>query len=85
MDWGKFIIHYPLELESKDHKYPVVVFVNGTGVYASKYPALFEHLASWGFIVIGNEDPSTCTGDSADGTLAYLLKDTILNLLLSES
>ena len=48
--------------------------VNGTGVYASKYPALFKHLASWGFIVIGNEDPSTCSGDSADATLAYLLE-----------
>jgi hypothetical protein len=25
------------------------------------YPAMFEHLASWGFIVIGNEDPGTGT------------------------
>lgn len=73
-DWGKFIVHYPAELESNNNTYPVVVFVNGTGVYASKYPALFEHLASWGFIVIGNEDPSTCTGDSADATLTYLLE-----------
>lgn len=73
-DWGKFIIHYPAEMKNGGHTYPVVVFVNGTGVCASKYPALFEHLASWGFIVIGNEDPSTCTGDSADATLAYLIQ-----------
>ena len=32
----------------------------------SKYRALFRHLASWGFIVVGNEDPSTCAGTSAD-------------------
>ena len=72
-DWGKFITYYPAELEIENKTYPVVVMVNGTGVYASKYPALFKHLASWGFIVIGNEDPSTCSGDSADATLAYLL------------
>ena len=72
-DWEKFITYYPAEMETADKTYPVVVMVNGTGVYASKYPALFKHLASWGFIVIGNEDPSTCSGDSADATLAYLL------------
>ena len=44
-------------------------------VYSSKYPALFKHLASWGFIVIGNEDPSTCSGSSADTTLAWLLNE----------
>ena len=73
-DWRKFITYYPAEMETADKTYPVVVIVNGTGVYASKYPALFKHLASWGFIVIGNEDPSTCSGDSADATLAYLLE-----------
>ena len=55
--------------------FPVVVLVNGTGVYGSKYKALFEHLASWGFLVLGNEDPSTCSGDSADAVLAYLLEE----------
>lgn len=73
-DWGKFVTYYPAEMETESKTYPVVVMVNGTGVYASKYPALFKHLASWGFIVIGNEDPSTCSGDSADATLAYLLE-----------
>lgn len=52
-----------------------MVFVNGTGVYASKYPALFRHLASWGFIVLGNEDPGTFSGDSADATLSWLLEE----------
>lgn len=73
-DWGKFITYYPAGMETESKAYPAVVMVNGTGVYASKYPALFKHLASWGFIVIGNEDPSTCSGDSADATLAYLLE-----------
>lgn len=73
-EWKKFEAYYPSELEQGERAYPVVVFANGTGVYASKYKALFRHLASWGFIVLGNEDPSTCTGASADATLAWLLE-----------
>ena len=68
-------IFYPAELENKDAKYPVVLFVNGTGVGVSRYKPVFEHLASWGFIAIGNEDPSSWKGEKADATLAYLLKE----------
>lgn len=73
-DWKKFEAYYPAGLEEGADTYPVVVFANGTGVYASKYKALFKHLASWDFIVLGNEDPSTCTGASAEATLAWLLE-----------
>ena len=74
-DWKEFVAYYPAELEGSGEQWPAVVFVNGTGVYASKYPALFRHLASWGFIVLGNEDPGTFSGDSADATLAWLLEE----------
>ena len=74
-DWKEFVAYYPAELEDSEEQWPAVVFVNGTGVYASKYPALFRHLASWGFIVLGNEDPGTFSGDSADATLAWLLAE----------
>lgn len=73
-DWKKFEAFYPAGLESGEETCPVVVFANGTGVIASKYKALFRHLASWGFIVLGNEDPSTCTGASAESTLVWLLE-----------
>lgn len=73
-EWKKFEAFYPAELERGEGAYPVVVFANGTGVAASRYKALFRHLASWGFIVLGNEDPSTCTGASADAALAWLLE-----------
>ena len=74
-DWKEFVAYYPADLEGSGEQWPAVVFVNGTGVYASKYPALFQHLASWGFIVLGNEDPGTFSGDSADATLAWLLEE----------
>lgn len=66
-------IWYPSELEQSGKTYPVVLFVNGTGVGASRYKPVFEHMASWGFIAIGNEDPSTWEGRKADETLTYLL------------
>ena len=72
-DIDKIEIWYPTELEASSTKYPVVLFVNGTGVSASRYKPVFEHLASWGFIAIGNEDPSTWEGKKADATLSWLL------------
>jgi len=55
-------VYYPEELENCNKKYPVVVVLNGTGILPKKYRALFEHLASWGFIVVGNDDGSTGFG-----------------------
>ncbi|MGN0633901.1 MAG: alpha/beta hydrolase [Oscillospiraceae bacterium] len=70
---GQFKVWYPTEMESKDKKYPLVVMANGTGVKASKYEAIFEHLASWGFIVIGNEDENSRTGTSSAVSLNFML------------
>ncbi len=72
-DIKKIEIWYPSEMKNSDTKYPVVLFVNGTGVGASRYKPVFEHLASWGFIAIGNEDPSTWEGQKANATLSWLL------------
>ncbi len=71
--WKKYEVWYPTEMETTDNTYPLVVMVNGTGVPASKYKAIFDHLASWGFIVIGNEDESSGTGESSSASLDYIL------------
>lgn len=71
----KYTIYYPSELKDSDRKYPAVIMVNGTGIPASKYKAVLKHLASWGFVVIGNEDPSSGNGNSTDQTLMYLLSE----------
>lgn len=71
---GKYEIWYPKELESNNSKYPVVIIANGTGIPASKYQAFFKHLASWGFIVVGNEDGNSRTGASSDSSLRFLLE-----------
>ncbi|MET3938096.1 hypothetical protein ABIC22_000908 [Paenibacillus sp. PvP094] len=70
---NKYEIWYPRELESSDIEYPVVVVANGTGIPASSYKSFFKHLASWGFIVIGNEDGNSRTGISSESSLKFLL------------
>ena len=44
---------------------PTVVMVNGTGLKALHYRPVFKRLASWGFIVIGNDDSNAWNGRSA--------------------
>ena len=44
---------------------PTLVMVNGTGLKALHYRPVFEHLASWGFVVIGNDDSNAWNGRSA--------------------
>lgn len=71
----KYHIYYPEELKNSDKKYPVVVILNGTGVLPKKYKALFKHLASWGFVIIGNDDGSTGFGKSADETIDLIISE----------
>lgn len=61
------------EMETSGRKYPLVIMVNGSGTPASRYEAVFDHLASLGFIVAGNEDSSSGTGQSAASTLDFIL------------
>ena len=73
-DFKKYEIYYPTEMESSSKQYPLAIMVNGTGVKASAYKEVFKHLASWGFIVAGNEDESSWDGNSSEATLDFLLK-----------
>ena len=67
-------IYYPNEMILfPGKKYPLVIMVNGTGIEYRKYEPTLKHLSSWGFIIAGNDDPSTATGDSVVKTLQYIL------------
>jgi len=68
----KHMVYYPAELENSTEKYPVIFSLNETGIAGSKYTSVFEHFASWGFIVLGNEDPSTGFGATADKMYDFL-------------
>ena len=68
----KYIIYYPSELNNSNKKYPVVVFVNGSGAKVSKYSALLEHMASWGFIAIGTEEENDWNASANSLTVTNL-------------
>ncbi|MGN0403446.1 MAG: hypothetical protein ACI4HQ_14480 [Acetatifactor sp.] len=72
--FGKYVIYYPTELEGTEKNWPVVVVANGSGCKASKYPTLFEHLASWGFIVIGTEEEYDWNGFASEMCVRHLIR-----------
>ena len=71
---GKYRVWYPKELESKQQEYPLIVITNASNVAAMNYEPYFQRLASWGFIVAGNEDRQAGSGESTSLTLDYILK-----------
>lgn len=70
--FGKYEIFYPVDIAEMEGTLPVVVFVNGTGVKGSKYPALQKHMASWGFITIATEEEFAWNGFSAEMSVRFL-------------
>ena len=69
----KYRVWYPKELENKEKVYPLIVITNASNVAALNYEPYFKRLASWGFIVIGNEDRQAGSGESTSLTLDYVL------------
>ena len=69
-------VFFPAELRTNDKKYPLIMVVNGSQTPAKIYLPVFERLASWGFIVVGNDDPQTGNGDTASITLDYVLNES---------
>lgn len=70
----KYEIYYPRELETKDKIYPVIVVCNGTGWKASKSKPIYEHYASWGFIVIATEETHSWNAFGAEMCVIHLQK-----------
>ncbi len=64
-----FMVWYP----EQEGKYPLVVMVNGSGTPCSRYEAVFEHIASWGYVVIGNDYGTNWDGKHTSETLDFAL------------
>ena len=69
-------MYYPAELKTSGKQYPLVMVVNGSQTPAKTYLPFFERLASWSFIVVGNDDPQPGTGETASITLDYVLNES---------
>ena len=62
---GWTTIWYPEE----EGTYPLILIGNPTGAPATTYPHFFERLASWGFVVAGNEEQNMGSGGSLSSLL----------------
>ena len=67
-------VWYPKRLETENRKWPMVFLLNGTTSTCDLDEPIFEHLASWGFIVVGNTDRNTGLGYSAEWGLELMDK-----------
>lgn len=73
--YKKYKVWYPSVLEQNSNMaFPIVIFANGTGIPFSKFSPIFEHLASWGFVVVGNDDESSWTGVSSSNALNFIIQ-----------
>lgn len=70
----RFRIWYPTKLEEEGNKYPLVLITNASNTAALNIEPFFKKLASWGFIVAGNEDRQAGNGESTSKTLDYILE-----------
>ncbi len=79
---GKVRVWYPKVLEDGEKTWPMIMVVNASGTPATSYEPFFPRLASWGFIVVGNEDGQTGNGETASLTLDFMLNipaDSVLS------
>ncbi|MBR1814659.1 MAG: hypothetical protein IJ773_12675 [Lachnospiraceae bacterium] len=79
---GKIRVWYPKDLEAQDKVWPMITVVNASGTPAASFEPFFPRLASWGFIVVGNEDGQTGNGETASLTLDFMLNvpaDSVLS------
>ncbi len=72
---GDYHIYIPTRPDGAEmHEFfPLVVMVNGAEMPAQSYAPVLEHLASWGFIVIANDDSQSGSGVSTTRTLKFAL------------
>lgn len=73
-NYEKYEIWYPAALPESQRRYPVIVINNGTGMRASRQQAAYCRLASWGFIVVANEEEYSWNGFAAEMSLRFLLR-----------
>lgn len=65
-------VYYPSQMSGKS---PVITWGNGTGQTPDTYVRTFNHLASWGFIVIDNYEKSTIDGSSILESARVLVRE----------
>ena len=69
-----YIIYYPSELIHNNKKYPLIVFSNALNFGYYYITPLLEHLASWGFVLIANDEGKSYLSKGIVESLKYMIK-----------
>ena len=69
-----YIIYYPTELIYNNKKYPLIVFSNALNFGYHYITPLLEHLASWGFVLIANDEGKSYLSKGIVESLKYMVK-----------
>lgn len=57
-----------------DFRHPIIIWGNGSGAaLPGAYSYLFEHLASWGFVIIRTNDPTAGSGQTMIDAMNYMI------------
>lgn len=67
-------LYYPTQLGAGGMRHPIVTWGNGTNATPGNYYGLLNHLASWGFVVVAVNDPTTGTGAEMLGAAQYMVQ-----------
>jgi predicted dienelactone hydrolase len=67
-------LYYPTQLGTGGMRHPIITWGNGTNATPSNYYGLLNHLASWGFVVIAVDDPTTGTGAEMLTAAQYMVQ-----------
>lgn len=67
-------LYYPTQLGSGGMRHSIITWGNGTNATPSNYYGLLNHLASWGFVVIAVDDPTTGTGTEMLAAAQYMVQ-----------
>lgn len=68
-------VFYPADADSKNVKYPVIVFANGTGFTYTIYESLLKELAMGGYIVVANNVTMSADGSAQISSLDFILSE----------
>jgi predicted dienelactone hydrolase len=66
-------LYYPTQLGTGGLRHPIITWGNGTNAAPSNYYGLLNHLASWGFVVVAVNDPTTGTGTEMLAAAQYMV------------
>ena len=68
-------VFYPADAESKNVRYPLIIFANGTGFSYTIYENLLKEMAKGGYIVVANNVTMAADGTAQSCSLDFIISE----------